>query len=345
MLSGVEKAASAFRLALEIKELATKLGFITTEIAANTTKETIKKSQTLISSATEITIAAATSAGVVAASTPGIMASFFRSMGPWGWAAAAVAIAAIGGSMSGGGSDPKAGFAAEEQQAIQGTGRSYNGNGDLVNNGGGALGDSGAKSKAIENSIALIQEHTFNLLSFSNGKTYDALVAIRDNTQIFAKALGGTTGITGGLSAFGTQEGSSKGFLGFNSSSTEVKDTGIIIAGAIKELIQGGGTKQQYENVQNSSSSFFGLFNSSSSSTNSKGLKSTVTASVTNIFSSFKDTLVSLAESVGSEAQTVSNLLDGFNINIKTSGKGLTGAEFASAITEEILLQNKHSLH
>lgn len=328
LLVGIEKAANAVKIVMAVEKFALDMGLIQGKSLA----ETWASAKAIAGTVTE-------SGAIVAASIPAIMAQFLKTMGPFGWAAGALAIAAIGGSLSG--SDPTsvAGFSSEEKQKVQGTGQSYDSNGNLVNNGGGALGDVGAKSKAIENILGLIEANTFSQLSFSNGKTYDALISIRDNTLVFAKALGGTTGITGGLSAFGTEERDSSGFLGFNKNSTQVKDTGIVIAGALKDLIDGGGTKKQYENVQTSSSSFWGLFSSTSNNTNEKKLKSSVDNTVTNIFKSFKDTLVSLADSVGSNAQTVSSMLDSFNVNISASGKGLTGAEFANVLMEEIGIQ------
>ena len=333
LLDGIEKASHIMKIAMQLKEM---MG------------DSALTAQKIFGNSAVATSAVAASAAETAAATPVIAANAMKSITNQGSGdpytafariAAMIAImAAITGGISSSSVSIPSGFSAEDQQKVQGTGQSYK-NGELVNNGGGALGDSTAKSKSIENSIALIEEHTFDQLSFSHGKTYAALIAIRDNTEQFVKALVTTTGITGGLSAFGTKEGANSGFLGFNSESTTVEDTGIIIKGVLKDLINGAGTSQQYENVSSKESSFWGLFSSESNTTNTTALTASVQKYISGIFTGFKDSLVSVAETLGSDINSVSNLLDGFQIDIKTSGKGLTGAEFAEAVMAEIGIQ------
>lgn len=294
--------------------------------------------QAMVSSAvvaaTEMGLASMTASAWI----PAIWARAFGEGGPYiGWALGAAAVAMVLGG--GGGSKGPTQPTAEEQQKVQGTGQSYDSNMKLVDNGGGALGDSKALSEAIKNGIDTLAVNNFQLLNFSRDKMYDALVAIRDNTAQFAKALISNTGITGGLSAFGTTEGASKSFLGFSSSSTTVNDTGIKIIGKLEDLIQGKGLQQQYENVTKKSSSFFGLSSSSSNRVNVKDLTGPSTEYLRSIFAGFNEVLLAQADLLGSSAKTVEDSLKNFNIKISTSAKGLTGEEFANAIMAEIGIQ------
>lgn len=292
--------------------------------------------QAMISSAavaaTEMGLASMTASAWI----PAIWARAFGEGGPYlGWALGAAAVAMVLGGGGGGAKQPS----SEEQQKVQGTGQSYNSKMELIDNGGGALGDSKSLSEAIKNGIEILATNNFELLNFSKDKMYDALVAIRDNTAQFAKALISTTGITGGNSAFGTTEGSSKTALGFSSKSTTVNDTGIKIIGRLSDLIAGKGTKQQYENVTKKSSSFWGISSSSSNAVNVKDLQNSASAYIKGIFSGFNDVLLSQAELLGSTERDVTKAMANLSISISTSAKGLTSEEFANAIMAEIGIQ------
>ncbi|MFI3221380.1 MAG: hypothetical protein QX189_20025 [Methylococcales bacterium] len=266
----------------------------------------------------------------------GGVASLF-SQGGWAGFAGAAAFLAMMASLgfSGGTSVPTPGFSAEDQQKVQGTGQSYV-NGKLVDNGGGALGDSKAKSDSIVKGIETLGATNFEMLEFQKSKTYEALVAIRDNTLQFVKAVGTTTGITGGLSPFGTTEGSSSGALGFGSNSTAILNTGVQIIGSLKDLVAGGGTKRQFENVHNEWSSWWGISSGSNDTINYTALKSNVDSYIQGIFQGFQDTLVSAADILGTTEERIKANLDEFVVSINTSGKGLTGSEFAAALMADI---------
>lgn len=301
-LAAVEKAAAIQSLALKAQDMATTLTSIGPKIANGVAK--------------------------------------LFEQGGWAGFAGAAAFLALMGSLGFGGGSAKmpSGFSAEEQQKVQGTGQSYV-NGQLVNNGGGVMGDPTARSEAITNSLSRLEDSYYDNYKFTKNSVYTALIAIRDNTEQFVKALLGVTGITGGVSGFGTTEGASSTLFGLFSKSTTVEDTGVIIEGALDALIAGQGTKQQYENVIKKSSSLFGLIKSSSSNTNLKELPDTINKYVSGIFKGFKETVQILGTDLAQETTTVDRVLAEASIKVKTSGKGLSGSEFATAIMSEIGIQ------
>lgn len=322
-ITDIQKVAGASKNMFAEKTVAYKL-LSTVEKAA--------AAQSLIINATTM----ASNLATLPVKIAGGVAQLF-SQGGWAGFAGAAALLALMASLGfgGGSAAPPAGFSAEEQQKVQGTGQTYS-NGKLGNNGGGALGDNTKVSTSIVDGIARLEKINFTQLDFDKGSTYRALVAIRDNTGQFIKALI-ASGITG--TAFGTQNASSKSFLGFNSSSTSVQDKGVMIGGTAGQLASGQGSRQTYENVTNKSSSFWGLFSDSSNSTNKGALPDSVSKYVTAIFKNFTTVLTSSAETMGSSISDVSDILNGFNINLKASGMGLTGADFANAVMAEIGIQ------
>jgi hypothetical protein len=306
-----------------------------------------------------------------AAGTEGTVAAAAQTPGPiWIKLAAGAAFAAFVASMLGSskGVSTPSGFTAEDQQSVQGTGRSYS-NGTLVENGGGALGDSSKKSTAIVDGINTLAENNFELLRYTKGKMYEALKGIESNTEQFVKLLINTLGL-GGLN---TQDSTSKSALGFSKKTVSVKDEGIILKGFLSDLMSGGGTRQQYENVQTEKSSWWGLKKSTSNTTNIKNLESATTEVINNIFKNFQKTLLAAADTlstktppalknIGSgiigkifsiiglknfqlptaiqdESERIRQALQNFKLDIKVSSLGKTGEEFAAEVMAEIGIQ------
>jgi hypothetical protein len=280
-------------------------------------------------------------------------------------AATALAVGSILGSIGGGGVSGPTGPSVEDQQAASGTGQSYNSNGQLENNGGGALGDASAKSTAIIEGIEKLATINYEMLQFSQNRTYDALVAIRDNTEGFVKAVGARLGGVGTNSAFGTVEG---GYFNSNLISKipligttiaepinkltdalglgslfgekvdrKVQDQGITVKGTLGALTSGGGIKQIYENIRDEWSSF--LDSGVNEFTQTKKLDTKVDEYIVGIFKGFNAMLVSAAEALGTTGTKVESILNASDINLKVSSKGLTGAEYAEAIMSEIGIQ------
>ena len=301
ILSAVEKASAAVTAVIEAKKLATTI--------ANVAKQ-------------------------VTALTPAIMGKFFADLGPWGWAAGAAAIAAIGGSFSGGGGTP-AGFTAEEVQGAQGTGQDWI-NGELKDNGGGVLGDLTAKSEDIANSLELIENNTTSQILFDS-KAADYLRAIKANTEGLAAALFKAQGITGGRSSFGTVEKSSPGFLGLFAKSTTIIDSGIKAVGNLGEILADPAKYfKQYETVQKTSSGFLGIGGGTKITVNTKPLEVQITEYITGIFQNAKDAIVDLGKVFGLDTtKAVDDLVKTLSVDFQVSAKGLKGDELVEAIMAE----------
>jgi hypothetical protein len=271
--------------------------------------------------------------------TTGAAISKLVSQSGWfGFAGAAALIALLSTFGITGGGVP-AGMDAESKQKVQGTGQSYNSNGELVANGTGKLGDVNARSTTIKDGLDLLNKTNFEMLDFGKNETYKALVAIKNNTENFVKSLATTSGITGGISPFGTSEVGSKGFLGIGSTTHSIVDTGIKVLGSIQQLMAGGGIKQQYETVHNTNSGFFGFGSSSSTDVNTKALPSNVDNYIKGILQGFSNTLLSAASVLGTSSNAVQTALDSFNFTLNVSAKGMTGQEFADAVMAQIGLQ------
>lgn len=332
-LGAVEKVLHIQRIAMDMKELFSKLF---TDKA-----ETVSK----IESEAEQT--AATEAGFLAripTYISEIFAKFTATMGPWGWAAAAAVVATLFGG-SGGKASP-AGFSAEEQQKVQGTGQAYVG-GKLVDRAGGVLGDSTAKADALISSVDTLSKEVFGSLGSGSSKIVHELTAIKENTGQTVKALLGQIGMFGSnLSSFGTQEGSSKGsgLVGvlkslWGSSSTTIKDTGIQVTGTLSALANRQGSFQEYENVQKKSSSWGGLKSKTRNFTNLKDLGDRAVQGLSNIFNSVSNVLVESAKVLEGDGSKAIAAIKDFPIDLKVSLKGLTGQDAVDAIMAELSTQ------
>jgi hypothetical protein len=228
----------------------------------------------LANTAKELASTISSVAKSITAKTPDIMAEFLRSIPPpFGWVAGAAAIAALGGSFSGGGGGFTA--SAAQMQETQGTGQSYDANGNLVSNGGGVLGDLTAKNEDIANSIDTLSKLTIDGNIIGNDMVI-ALEKIKYNTQQMAAGFFKVQGLTGGLSGFGTVEESSPGILGAFATSTSIIDTGIkFLAGKF----------QQYETVKETNSGLFGFLGGTSVGDKTKELPSYLIADIEDLFS------------------------------------------------------------
>jgi hypothetical protein len=185
----------------------------------------------LVNLATSVSAAITAATATATANVPGVFASFMAWLGPWGIAAAAAALAAIG--LSGGGGPTMPG--AAELQETQGT--------------GSVLGDEKAKNRDVEVGIENLNKLTLFGLNTSQNMLSE-LEQISYNTSNLGNTLLRIPGLFGGKSTFGTKEKSNPGFLGLFSSSTAIIDSGIKFA---------QGMFQQYETVQKTSSGFLGI--------------------------------------------------------------------------------------
>jgi len=174
VLSTAEKAFRTYELAMAIKNSAVKMGLISEETIA-------KVGSTILQSIAVMTGQAVETGAVVAgenarntAKVPGVFMSFMSALGPWGMAAAAAAIAAVlGNSNKGGG----VAFAAPNT----GTGT--------------VLGDSGAQSKSLGNSIEQLKSVDTMTMRYS-AQMLSALQSIEANIGALATLIAQSGGVS-----------------------------------------------------------------------------------------------------------------------------------------------------
>ncbi len=248
--------------------------------------------------------------------------------------AMAAFVSTLLGSIGGKSVSAPGGSTAAEQQAAQGTGQSYV-NGQLVANGGGALGDVGAKSTAVADSLALIQKNTYEGLSYSNNML-SALLAIKDNTESLSKSIITIPGLTSQASS-----SSSSGFLGIGATSSTEIDRGFqLVNSNLSDLIKGVVNNASiYSTTQNKDSGFWGIGSSSSTSTsNSSIMDASVNKAIGAVFASANQALAAAAGTLGNTL--FNSVVAGMDpVNFKISTLGLTGQQIADAIIAQVGIQ------
>lgn len=248
-------------------------------------------------------------------------------------------IASLLGKVFGGGGGPPAGFSAEEQQKVQGTGMSYS-SGKLDRRSGGVFGDDAAKADSIVSSIETLGKNFFNMLGSPSSKIVDTLRKIEINTLKTASALVTSAGGTFGKgSVFGTETGKVASVLGgVYSRTVSVLDSGIKVVGTIADILGGGGSMLNYENTKNTKK-YFGFISNSSYSTQYGQLDPQVQTALQDLIGSTSLVLKDSAEFLYGPASAAATAIDKFNIDLKVSKKDLTGKEFAEALLAEISVQ------
>lgn len=331
IINTLEKTTAAYRIALDAKEVASSMWVAMKNISAKvfeiTTVQGLESAQTAFRK-TEI-------AKQNAEKAPGIMATLYEQLGIFAPIAIAAVFAALGMSGGSGAASIPAGTSAADRQKVQGTGQSYDASGNIVANGGGYLGDLTKVSTSIKDGIDTLSNVMFENLDFTKSKQYLALKAIEKNTENFVKAVSATTGITGGISAFGTKEGTTKGTFGITSKTYEVLDTGIKVLGTYADIVKRQAVFAQYETVQGTST----RLGKSKSSTweNVTGLPEQAVTYIQQAMQSFGDMIITTAEIFGTTtAEEIQKTLDNFGINLVVSAKGLSNQEFADAVMAQI---------
>jgi hypothetical protein len=177
VFGALEKALHIARLAMDVKELVSK---ITTETGRTAAAVTAEGTQT-----------ATAGAGFLARAglyVTEIFAKVSSQLGIFGPPIAAAIVAAIGLSAFGGGKkSAPGGFTAEEQQKVEGTGRTYV-DGKLVDREGGDPGDREALADSLSKALETVNQNTFENKIYTN-KTLPILQMIERNTRDTAYAV------------------------------------------------------------------------------------------------------------------------------------------------------------
>lgn len=172
VMEAAERTYRAIELANQMQSLYTHLFVTTTKATATATGQGVETAAVVAGEAARNT-----------AKVPGVFMAFMSALGPWGMAAAAVAIAAVlGGAFGGGGGSVSL---TQQRQERQGTGT--------------VLG-SDAKSESISRALDAIEGATLQGLGISNGML-TSLRNIEAGIGQFASLLVRTTGVTGDFGA------------------------------------------------------------------------------------------------------------------------------------------------
>jgi hypothetical protein len=304
-----------------------------------------------------------------------IYGSTIGQLGPIAGPVVATAlVAALLAAVGGGGKKPTmpAGFTAEAQQKVQGTGQAYDASGNIVQRAGGVLGDPTALADSVTSSIDTLSKEFFGFLGSGSSRIVRSLEAIKENTDNTVKALMGKLVGMGSGSPFGTVEGTKQGAsrsaasvvgggIGYvvggpigaaigaaignvagklwGKTTTTIADAGIVIQGTLDKLANGIGNFQQYENTVTNSSSWFGLKKKTSYNTQTAALEDDIVDPVSAIFDNVRTVLIDSAQALEGTGTRAADMLSQIPIDIKLSTKGLNAEDAAKALTAAISVE------
>lgn len=311
ILQAVEQTFRAVELAGQLQSLYTHL-FVTTAKATGTTAGQAVETSAVIGG----------EAARNAAKVPGVQMAFMSALGPWGMAAAGVAIAAVLGGAFGSSSSVNAADRADAVQKKQGT--------------GGVFGDSDAKADSMAKSLELLEANSDMVLPLTQNMVA-SLQSIDASMSGLSNLVVRTAGITTGDN-FGIATGVTGAALGglWGKTKQSITDSGIQFGGSVADLQNGQGY-QQYANVEKTKSSFFGLKKSSSNSLTTGALDGDLTAQFALVFKDLEKVLASSAPALGRDANEISAAVRGVELDLqKLSLMDLKGDELQAAINAVI---------
>jgi len=306
------------------KKAAIELGFITASVTAEETADMAKATSKI----------------------PSVIMEFMSWLGPWGTAAAGVAIAAVlGGGGGGGGSQvDMTGQTSADRQSTQGTGQSWVG-GTKTDTGGGVFGDSSAKSTSIVDSLAIMKANSIEGLDYDN-KMLKALEKLAASVVGAAKSLYAVPGLRAGT-GFGTSAGetSSGGFGnsipiigkllssifgGGTSSSASITSAGLQLKGTFDQVMNDTeGSIMQYKDVLTKFHEDGGWFGSDSDwstlSTQTQKLKAGASTAISDIFKDANALFLEIGTKTGVTAQAIGEALKHIDVSMPVDLMNLTG--------------------
>lgn len=347
LLAATEKALHIARLAMDAKELFTKLTSIKLGVTADI--------------AGEVKETATTAAGAAARAPITITEIFGKitsQLGVFGPPIAAVIVASIFGALAGGKSVPVIG--AEQRQAVQGTAMGYNQAGEKVQVRSGVFGDVDAKSESIANSLEIIKNNSVAGLEYNNKllKAFERLNRNIENVALQAYgqpgltrgpvpgvvegtvdtrktkegfALGAVVGLLGG--PFGAILGGIVGSLFGKKVTKDVVDSGIKLKGSFLDLARAAeGSVEGFATVKTTTKR---SFRKARVSVEDIGLEidPKLAQAVTDAFGSALDTVYATAEILGTDLNTIDNKLASLDLTGQVASlRGLKGEEQAQAL-------------
>jgi hypothetical protein len=271
---------------------------------------------------TALTAESVTNSGIKATASAGAgVAKAFEQLGVYGFVGAAAILAflmSMGISAGGSASVPSVPL-SEQRQKTQGTGT--------------VLGSEDKQSESIKNSLDTLAGNSDITLPYTS-KMLMALKNIEAGIGGMANFVARSTGLRGTAAdqaAFGV--GSSKGALGFSSSSTELQDSGILFGNQNVGQAMSNVKAQSYADVHKESSSWWGLSSSSSDQEHLGSLDSGLTKQISMTISDMVKGITAAAESLGQSGPAVTNNLQQMALGIdRISLKGLSGDDLTKAL-------------
>ncbi|MGZ8888058.1 MAG: phage tail tape measure protein [Halobacteriota archaeon] len=236
---------------------------------------------------------------------PAVIMEFMSQMGPWGAAAAGVAIAGVlGGAFGGGGSVD---MTSKRQDSA---GR------------GSVLGDSDAKSESIVNSLSTLEKNSGLGLVQSN-TMIGHMKTVADGISNLSAMIVRASGLKGDFGVAASTPSFFKTLFG--ASKTSVTDSGVTAgAKSFGQVQQSGMSVSSYADVEKSK--WWGL--SKSNSTQTKALGDEVNNQFKLVITGMGDAISSAANLLGIGGDAFNEKLKGFVVDIGTiSTEGLSGAE------------------
>jgi tape measure domain-containing protein len=186
------------------------------------------------------------------------------------------------------------------------------------------------KSDAIAKAMEILKENSNIGLRLTNSMLSN-LQSIKDGIGGMASFISQAAGMRG--TRMDTQNlglGSERSFLGFSSSKTTLEDTGLLVAAGqtIGSVIAQGLKASAFQDIKNQSSSFFGVFKSSSEHTNLNPVEEALTQKFSSIITSMADTVADAATFLGGSADEIRTKLNAMGVDLgKISFKGLSADE------------------
>lgn len=346
IMQGAERAFRAYQLVTAVANAAREMGLITAVTAAKVTGVAVQTGAVAAGQAGETAAVTAGESARNAAKLPGVFLAFMSALGPWGLAAAAVAIAAV---WKGGGTHGSSADMTEQRQAENGTGT--------------VLGDSKAKSESIANALDLLGDVDTMTMRYSaqmaaSLQSIEASMAgvsvqiLRAGGITTGSNLGIQTGLMGRnvgdpvLNALGLDDytrnlpviggivNTLQGLWG--KTTVDIIDAGLTLRGTVAELMRGAGVSQ-YADARVTESSWFGLRKDQSTTTTTADVSDELTRQFGLIFSGVGASLKTAAEAMGQDAARVGQLLAGYVFDIpRLSLEGLTGDALQEAIASAV---------
>jgi hypothetical protein len=329
-LDKIEKAMHLYRLAMDAKELAFKIGNM---IMGTTAKAGAEAADTGL-----------TFAGV-AARLPAYAAEIYGKtigqLGPIAGPAVATALVAAMFGLFGKGGGGVATFVpnAEQRQETQGTAMGYDSQGNKVQVRRGVFGDTEAKSESIANSLEIIKDNSVDGLSYDN-RMLELLTSIDNGINSAAKGIFNIQGLRSG-SMFGTVTGTQSGGgllgTGFLASKTSrnITDSGLLIEGTFAQLASDTNKSvlDFFEQVTVSKKNWYGK-TKTWVETYRKEVDDATSEFFQDIFGNATEMFIEVGSKAGINAQVVNQVLNNLDLGQSfASLRGLKGEEFQTELS------------